>query len=999
MALRTVCTRIPRSLAVASWRIARQFHRNFLTRPGARHWHWRLPSEPSLQLLPCCSAAVDALECGKGGGAGDMDVLLMAAGTLGDVLPFLALAMHLAVRYGHRVRLASHADYGPLVLQCMERMAHGSEAGEQQGRGGDGGQGEMEGGEEGVEEEGEKGGVLGSSITDEGSEERMGMESSVGERAWGRGEMDFYPLAGDPTALSTLMVRNGGVFPRSFSELRLLRQQYRAILESTWPACTAAFPHPAGAPSTGRVSSPFPQSPSPSPLHILSSPPSVPHISPPPASPTAAYAHPFAPSALRSLAYLSPAILRGQLHRGSYRLVEAFVGAGVMDITNQVSTAPRHPGAMGVHPSTLPLSLRIKSLLLVFLSACRALASVPSPRPPPPSPIPCLSPDFCPALIVFLLTPSPLSATLQFRTRTLHLDPLFLTDRPFSHLLRLPIPFSFSWSPLLAPKPSDWSDLVDVVGFIHPPLHHAPSARAASAASPATPSPSPSEGEARDTAPSPESPALPALEEEAARPAAAAAVAAAEGEAGEAEEQWEHKPAPACDPTPPSPPSFHPSPALVSFLAEGPAPLFLAYGSMQLSKPCYVACCVLKAVALLGVRAIIGSAAIRQHRCCSSSHCLVAAGRTRKRGKGDAGVGRSGEEGRGKKGRKGGRGRHAERSVEGGTTGGSVEGGGTQEGAEEEGGGGEGGGEGESEVVQQGSVLFVGSVAHDWLFPHCSATPGCGPACSAHPPHLPSPPPLLAAPAAAAPSQGACHAAQEQLSSRVRAPSPTPPHFLFFQLPSAPTFPPSYLAQLCRACPPLPRICALNHKLRSKLHTKLLPALTCPNPLLTHLLLSPPCCPLTSRRGDGLLRAADSFHLHLPPRLHRLLQEGQEGADSMPVGSRASDVVERELCGRAVPWGGGELEGVHESCVGSSQQQKKQGVAGQVMEEKVRGHTVQQEAETSEVEGLPRRRRFWGKNWVVGKWKRHQEQPCHSQVNSLPLPVIFNALSCLPASK
>ncbi|CAI7827710.1 unnamed protein product [Closterium sp. NIES-53] len=211
------------------------------------------------------------------------------------------------------------------------------------------------------------------------------------------------------------MVRNGGVFPRSFGELRLLRQQYRAILESTWPACTAAFPHPAGAPNTGggcesggemggeeghvdadggtgngnghgdghgdghgggeRPCQSAGEGGGPGargasskrfrPHAIIANPPAAGtaalsschmhcaqklgahlHILfTMPWRPTAAYAHPFAPSALRSLAYLSPAVLRGQLHRGSYRLVEAFVGAGVMDITNQVSTAPRHPGA------------------------------------------------------------------------------------------------------------------------------------------------------------------------------------------------------------------------------------------------------------------------------------------------------------------------------------------------------------------------------------------------------------------------------------------------------------------------------------------------------------------------------------------------------------------------------------------------------------------------------------------------------------------------------
>ncbi|CAI7735310.1 unnamed protein product, partial [Closterium sp. NIES-54] len=560
--------------------------------------------------------------------------------------------------------------------------------------------------------------------------------------------------------------------------------------------------------------------------------------------PTAAYAHPFAPSALRSLAYLSPAVLRGQLHRGSYRLVEAFVGAGVMDITN------------------------------------------------------------------------------QFRTRTLHLDPLFLTDRPFSHLLRLPIPFSFSWSPLLAPKPSDWNDLVDVVGFIHPPLHHAPNAREASAAPPATPSPSPSEGEALDTAPSPESPTLPALEENAARPAAAAAVAAGEGEAGETEEQVERKPAGSSDPTPPSPPSFHPPPALVSFLAEGPPPLFLAYGSMHLSKPCYVARCVLKAVALLGVRAIIGSAAIRQHRCCSSSHCLMAGGRIRKGRKGGVGAGRRSEEGGGKRGGKGRRGRRSERNVEGREAGGVVEGGGTQGGAEEGGGCGEGGGEGESEVVQQGSVLFVGSVAHDWLFPHCSAT--------VH------------------------HGGAGTVAASIRAGCPILPMPFFGDQ----HFWAAVLHSLGVAPPALPIHRISPRRLLSSLRLLRQPPLKArAMELKSSFLLE----------GDGLLRAAHSFHLHLPPRLRCLLHEGPEQADRVCGGSRALDVV--GLCGNPVPCGGRELECVYDSCVGSSQQQDRQGLAGQEMEE---------EAEIA-LEVLPRRRRFLPKSWGFWKQKEHQEQPSDSQ--------------------
>ncbi|CAI5462816.1 unnamed protein product [Closterium sp. Yama58-4] len=653
---------------------------------------------------------MDSPGCSRFGGAGDMDVLLMAAGTLGDVLPFLALAMHLAVRYGHRVRLASHAEYGPLVLQCMQRMVDDHDEGERHGRGGDGGQG----GTREYKEEGDEEGV---------------------------------------------MVRNGGVFPRSFSELRLLRQQYRAILESTWPACTAAFPHPAGPrpPSTGRACEagngiggeerhvegdavtgngnehgdrhgdgrgegerPW-QSAGEGvgtgargsssrrfrPHAIIANPPAAGHVHcaqklgahlhilfTMPWRPTGAYAHPFSPSALRSLAFLSPAWVRARVHRGSYRLVEAFVGAGVMDITNQ-----------------------------------------------------------------------------------------------------------------------------------------------------------------------------------------------------------------------------------------GPAPLFLAYGSMQLSRPCYVARCVLKAVALLGVRAIIGSAAIHQHRCCSSSHCLVAGGRIRRGGKGRAGVGRMGEEGGGKSGGKGRRGKRSERNVGGREAGGSVEGGGSQGGAEEGGGVGEGGGEGECEVVRQGSVLFVGSVAHDWLVPHCSAT--------VH------------------------HGGAGTVAASIRAGCPILPMPFFGDQ----HFWAAVLHSLGVAPPALPIHRISPRRLLSSLRLLLQPALKARAMQLKSSFLL---------EGDGLLRAAHSFHLHLPPRLRCLLLEGPEQADRVRGGSRASEVV--GLCGYPVSCRGGELEGVHDSCVGSSPQQDQQGVAGQEVEEEMRV----QEAEV-EVEALPRRGRVVPKSWVFWKRKGHQEQPSDSQ--------------------
>lgn len=107
-------------------------------------------------------------------------------------------------------------------------------------------------------------------------------------------DLEFYPLAGDPSELMLFMVKNAGIIP-SFSsivsgDISKHRQILAEILESTWSACTAADDE-TGRPFTAEA--------------IIANPPSFGHIHcaeklqipvhiifTMPWSPTAAFPHP-----------------------------------------------------------------------------------------------------------------------------------------------------------------------------------------------------------------------------------------------------------------------------------------------------------------------------------------------------------------------------------------------------------------------------------------------------------------------------------------------------------------------------------------------------------------------------------------------------------------------------------------------------------------------------------------------------------------------------------
>ncbi|GJP54157.1 hypothetical protein CLOM_g13258 [Closterium sp. NIES-68] len=132
--------------------------------------------------------------------------------------------------------------------------------------------------------------------------------------------------------------------------------------------------------------------------------------------------------------------------------------------------------------------------------------------------------------------------------------------------------------------------------------------------------------------------------------------------------------------------------------------------------------------------------------------------------------------------------------------------------------------------------------------------------------------------------------------------------------------------------------------------------------------------------GDGLPRAAHSFHLHLPPHLHCLLHESPEGPSRVNHSSGQAHVARPGREPQVQVDDG--FPQMHEGRVGTCQQEERQECAGQEMQG-VGGLAVQQEAETcNEVQTLAKRRRFLPQRLVVWKRKSHQEQASDSQVHS-----------------
>ncbi|RGP67892.1 hypothetical protein FLONG3_8360, partial [Fusarium longipes] len=110
----------------------------------------------------------------------------------------------------------------------------------------------------------------------------------------------------------------------------------------------------------------------------------------------------------------------------------------------------------------------------------------------------------------------------KFRTQTLHLDPVSPLWG-FQLLSRLRIPYSYLWSETLIPKPSDWSNHLNITGFSFLPLAH----------------------------------------------------------------------------------SYTPPPDLVSFLENGPPPIYIGFGSIVVDDPQALTTMIFDAIKIAGVRAIV----------------------------------------------------------------------------------------------------------------------------------------------------------------------------------------------------------------------------------------------------------------------------------------------------------------------------------------------------------------------------------------------------------
>lgn len=93
-----------------------------------------------------------------------------------------------------------------------------------------------------------------------------------------------------------------------------------------------------------------------------------------------------------------------------------------------------------------------RSSLCAHLVACRPMSRC----PPKPVPAPC----------VVCASPCPRRAGLQFRVDLLGLEKAPTLGGAAMSLHNLRVPFTYCWSPSLAPKPADWGPHIDVVGFL-----------------------------------------------------------------------------------------------------------------------------------------------------------------------------------------------------------------------------------------------------------------------------------------------------------------------------------------------------------------------------------------------------------------------------------------------------------------------------------------------------------------------------------------------------
>lgn len=83
--------------------------------------------------------------------------------------------------------------------------------------------------------------AIGLQLQKHGHRVRLATHAQFREFVTGEG-LEFYPLGGDPKILAEYMVNNKGFLPSWPSEVAVQRKQLKAIIDSTWGACTEPDP-------------------------------------------------------------------------------------------------------------------------------------------------------------------------------------------------------------------------------------------------------------------------------------------------------------------------------------------------------------------------------------------------------------------------------------------------------------------------------------------------------------------------------------------------------------------------------------------------------------------------------------------------------------------------------------------------------------------------------------------------------------------------------------
>eukprot|EP00884_Botryococcus_braunii_P002968 jgi/Botrbrau1/12672/Bobra.67_1s0036.1 len=249
--------------------------------------------------------------------------------------------------------------------------------------------------------------------------------------------LEFYPLGGDPKLLSEYVVKNRGIFTNNLYEVKTQRKQLRAIINSTFPACTQPDPEHPDVPFTAEA--------------IIANPVCYGHTAcaeklkvpihmyfTMPWTPTIAFPHPMA-----RIMY-DTQIADRIVNLSKQCMYFASNAEGYAAIT-QNGELPEHAGwGQKLAHWMFGFQRNGQEWIIRQMELANRLSY---------------------AAIDDLLFPGMADIVDNFRTKHLQLPSLYTQHQYVHSLYGHNVPFSYCWSEALVARPPDWGPEIDVVGF------------------------------------------------------------------------------------------------------------------------------------------------------------------------------------------------------------------------------------------------------------------------------------------------------------------------------------------------------------------------------------------------------------------------------------------------------------------------------------------------------------------------------------------------------